>query len=1018
MPATKLTRVTCAAGFLLTEFAASNPAHPLDQSHQPEDTPTTPVTNASDREKDQVAIAPPSDPSSQAQPERFNPVESLPVTVVPAQPFSAEPQRIANTKPERLPSQDIALTPAPSLQSIRVASLKSPNPSSSTQSKTSANSQAATQTKISGQPQSSTLEKPKTSAKLVDQALDKLPSQPQVIAKTETKQKLIPSTTKTSNQAKDLGNPEERTAFKKDGSTLAISAPETITLTQNSSPTSLSSLSSLSAEPPIIQPRLGAEFTAGDGVGYSSSFTGLRGFVPLAQKPGQNITFLEGQLIVPVDNGSPGANLIVGHRIYDKKSDRIYGGYLAYDHRNTGNNGFNQLGFGAETLGETWDARFNAYFPVGKTRQLASESINNTVTAFSDPYFQSNFLAVNRTIQQQIHRQFEAAATGFDVEAGGRIAKLGKFGDLRAYGGMYYFDPPGGGGIVGGRVRLEARPTDTLQVGLALSQDNTFGTSVAFNVGITFPPSRPQRNQLKQPLLARLGDSVYRNANIVIDEQVEKRSSIIQDTRLVTNPATGQPWRFRHAIPGVGTGDGTFENPTGTVAAALTVAQPDDIVYVQPGTNPGIPAFTIPDGVQVLSTGPVQRIDTLELGDIQLPLSGAGVLPDVVGTVTLGNRTTLSGFAISPVTGPGILGNNISQAIVRDNAIANSTAQGILLNNVQGPITITDNTIQQNALEGIALNNTQGQVDLLLARNQILNNGSAATDGDGVRLEFRNSASGNATIINNTIANNSGAGGLADGVDIRLFDAATGTFNLADNAITGNQLNGIAIDLEGTAQGTFNASRNTIANNQLNGVAILESNNAQGQFNFDANTISGNQLKGFQAIFADSSRGTVNLTNSNITGNQDDGVFLQTSDQAQAIATVLNNSITNNGNYGIFTTANGTSQLRVLASGNTISGNSIAGVSINTGDNAQTAASLQSNSVTGNALGDVEVFTTAPGATACFQPLNNLVGTLTLDDSFGGPISVETGSLPTNTITTSDLTFWSGTLVPTGTCGF
>ncbi|MBF2027079.1 MAG: right-handed parallel beta-helix repeat-containing protein, partial [Oscillatoriales cyanobacterium C42_A2020_001] len=772
--------------------------------------------------------------------------------------------------------------------------------------------------------------------------------------------------------------------------------------------------------PSPISPSVGATFTTGPGIGYSSSYTGLKGFIPIQQQPGQNITFAEAQAFVDTGEGSPGANLVLGHRFYDSKSDRIYGGYLAFDHRNTGKNGFNQIGLGVETLGKSWDARLNAYLPIGDTRQLASERTNSFATALSDPFFQGNFLARNRTLLQQIDRRYEAAAAGVDVEAGGKIASLGQFGELRGYGGLYYFGAPGGEGTVGWRTRLEARPTENLQLGLALSRDNNYGTNLVFNVGVTFPINRSNRDSVREPLLARLGDSVYRNSNIVIDQQREVRQTTIQDTQLITNPTTGQPWRFRHAVPGVGTGDGTFENPTGTVAAALAVTQPDDIVYVQPGTNPGIPAFTIPDRVQVLSTGPIQRIDTVELGNFQLPLSGAGVLPSVVGTVTLGNSTTLSGFAITAANGAGIVGNNITQTTVRDNAIANTGTQGILLNNVQGQVAITDNTIQQAGAEGVSLLNNAGQVDLLLTRNQISNNGSRAADGDGVNIELRNNAGGNVTITNNTITNNQGTGGIADGVDVKLFNAANSTFNIADNAITGNQLNGVGIDLEATAQGTFTIARNNLSNNRLDGVALLLSNDARGQFNLDGNTIANNQFSGFQAVVSDRANATLNLTNNTITNNQDTGILLQTSDQAQVTATLLSNSITNNVNDGILTLTNDAALLRFFAASNIITGNGFSGISLNTFDTARTAASLQGNTITGNTFSDLDVFNLTPGTTTCLQPLNNAIGSLVLDDSNGaaGQVQVEAGSLPTNSITTSDLTFWSGTTVPAGTCGF
>ncbi len=789
-------------------------------------------------------------------------------------------------------------------------------------------------------------------------------------------------------------------------------------------------------------PRIGGSVTTGPGVGYSDSFGSIEGFVPLSQIPARNLTFLEGRLLVPIEGSGVGGNLVLGHRFYDPKSDRIYGGYVAYDHRNTGDSSFNQIGLGLETLGKTWDVRANAYLPIGETRQLAGETTSISNPSFSDPFFQQNFLGVTRTQEQRIDRRYEAALAGFDLEAGVKLAKLGETGDLKGYGGVYYYDGPGTSGTLGWRTRLEARPTDTFRLGLSLSGDEIFGTQLVLNAGVNFPGTRPRVSKkketivavpveapgcvescvppiaLKEPVAARLGEWVNRNPNIAVDEQIESQRSTLQETVFLTNPVTGQPWTFRHVNLGIGAGDGTFENPTGTVAEALAIAQPNEIVYVQPGTNPGIPAFTIPDGVQVLSTGPVQTINTVEIPTVQLPLSGAGTLPTVNGTVTLGNDTTLSGFAITAIPGPGITGTNISNVIVRDNAIANSAAEGILLNNVNGQVAVTNNTINNSSLEGFSLNNDAGQVDLTLTGNNISGNGASAADGDGVNIELRNTASGTFNVADNSITNNSGSGGIADGVDIKLFDATSGAFNIANNSITGNQLNGVSVDLESTAQGTFNLTGNTVSDNGNSGLSALFSDDAQGTFNLDGNTISNNQLKGVELIFAERTSGTANLTNNTISNNQDDGVYVQLSDAAQGTVNLSTNSITNNGRFGVYSTNNGTAQLRFLADSNIITDNAFTGLSLNTSDSANTIAAILSNTLTGGGFGDLEVFTITPSATTCLQPRNNTINSLLLDDSFGGPIRVEEGTLPTNNISNSNLTFWSGTTAPANSCSF
>jgi len=766
-----------------------------------------------------------------------------------------------------------------------------------------------------------------------------------------------------------------------------------------------------------VLPRFGGNFTTGPGVGYSSSFGSIEGFVPLSQTPGSNLTFLEGRLLLSTEDSNLGGNLVLGHRVYNAEANRVLGGYIGFDNRSTGNSSFNQVGVGFESLGESWEVRGNAYVPVGNSRQLTAEAISDLGVSASDPFFQDNFLAVTRNQQQQLNRRFEAAMTGVDLEAGVKLASLGQTGALRGYAGLYYYDAPGSDEVLGWRTRLEARPTDTLRLGLTLSNDATFGTNLVVSVGANFPGTSPRGLSQDERVLARLGESPQRNANIVVDEQVESELLTAQDTVFVTNPVTGEPWRFRHVNLGLGTGNGTVETPTATVAEALAIAQPNDIVYVQPRTASAIPAFTIPDGVQVLSTAPIQGIDTVELGNVQLPLSGAGVLPEVTGTVTLGNDTTVSGFAVNAVPGVGIVGANISNVVIRENAIANSTAEGISLNNVTGQVAITDNTINNSGREGFNLNNNSGQVELVLSGNTITDNGALAADGDGVNVELRNTASGTFDLADNIITNNSGRGGIADGVDFKLFDNASGTVNLTGNTISTNQLNGLNFDLEAATAATVNLAENTITENEAGGLDVLVSNDASGTFNLTGNTIFNNQLRGVALVFADRTAGTINLTNNTISENQDDGVFIQLSDQAQSSANFANNVIDRNANNGIFASTNGTAKLRFLSELNTITDNGSTGLSLITLDAAQTLAAIRSNILTGSNFSDLDVLTIAPSTITCLQPGNNTIGSLTLDDSVGGAIQVEAGTLPTNTITTSNTTFWSGTTVPSGTCG-
>jgi hypothetical protein len=194
------------------------------------------------------------------------------------------------------------------------------------------------------------------------------------------------------------------------------------------------------------------------------------------------------------------------------------------------------------------------------------------------------------------------------------------------------------------------------------------------------------------------------------------------------------------------------------------------------------------------------------------------------------------------------------------------------------------------------------------------------------------------------------------------------------------------------ARGTVALSNNQITNNGIYGVGVSLSNDTQGTFNITSNTIS---------------------------DNQDNGVFIQLSDKAQGTANLTNNQeIARNGTYGIFISTNQNAVLRTLIESNNSVNNALSGLSLSSFNSAKIFAGVQMNTFTGGGLSDFEAITTSPKSTICLQPRNNAIGSLVLLDSIGGLIQVEAGTLATNTISTSNLTNWSGTTVPSGTCGF
>src|SRR5919202_3141790 len=721
----------------------------------------------------------------------------------------------------------------------------------------------------------------------------------------------------------------------------AFTSPVVAQTTDTETSTPLPSSSGQASDLKVL-PRLGAGFTT-TGAGYQEPYFSLEGFAPLQQNPGSNLTFLEGKLLVFTDSNI-GANLILGKRFYRSSQNAILGGYISYDVRDTGNNLFHQIRAGFERLGDNWDLRVNGYLPVGNTREKVSESLSN-------PFFQRNFLLLNRTTQ------FEAAMAGVDVEAGARLVRLGD-GDLRGYAGVYYYSAEGSDSGFGVRGRLEAHPTDNLSLGLSVQHDPIFATKVVLSLGVNVPGTRP-RGVNKSSVLARLGESVERKAAITVDEQTKN------DTVVVTNPKTGAPFVFRHVTLGRGAGDGTFENPSGTVQDGLNLAQSGEIVYVQAGTNPGIGAFKIPDGVSVLSTAVPQSIDTVGFTALRLPLSGSGVFPVVNGTVTLGNNTTLSGFAIANATGSAIQGTSIQNVTIRDNRITNPSEQGINLTNVGGTSLIANNTITGSRLGGIfvsASGTTQQELNVNSntisdsgrqgifvqasenAQQKFTANSNTVSNsvGQAIFLQTNNNSRQDVGIANSTISrttvDSQGEGG--QGLFAQANSGAQQTLRLDSTQVSESANQGIFVSAfskvdepQSRQNVTFNST--SVWNNTREGILFQGNNNSQQTVAIASSTINGttrdSKGEGGQGLFAQANNGaqqTLQLDSTKVSGSAGQGIFVSAfskvdEPQSRQSVTLTGTSVSNSAGQGVFLQANNNSQQIVAIANGTIKGTAV-----------------------------------------------------------------------------------------------
>jgi trimeric autotransporter adhesin len=590
-----------------------------------------------------------------------------------------------------------------------------------------------------------------------------------------------------------------------------------------------------------FSPRFGLRYTT-EGAGFAG-FTSVEGFVPVFQNPGSNLTFAQGHLLLN-NNSTIGGNLVLGRRFYNQMTNRYVGGYLAYDNRNTGKNTFNQLGLGFETVGD-WEFRTNAYLPLGTSR-----AVSGATALTGNATFQGQGLQLERATP------YEAAVSGVDAEFGGRIAKIGS-GDLRGYAGLYYSAIAGGNTGIGWRTRIVARPTENIDLGLSVQNDPLFNTRALFSVGINFPGSGSTRSKVKS-------DDVLTQMAALVDRQV---TIPVQTTNVLAAPTTALGVNIQHVVLGASaTGNGNFETPYSTVASALTNASANDIIYVQSGTNPGIPAFTIKDGVSVLSSGPVQRIDTPQLANVLLP-SGSGVSPAVTGTVTMGNNTTLAGFGITVPNGTGIVASNSSNFTVRDNTIA-------------------------------------------------------AAKGIDVSLSAANT--GTANILNNSITPSAtGLGINSTGISLRAIETSQLTANVQGNTINGTPTatEGIAFRSSDDAKGTITIANNTVSNIAGSGVVLQSGDRSIDQITVSGNTINGAKINGINNLVYGSSVMATTIVGNVISNTTGIGVESDVRDTGTLKLALKSNLINNSGSLGVSSNASDTSNLSVIAESNTLTNN-------------------------------------------------------------------------------------------------
>lgn len=687
--------------------------------------------------------------------------------------------------------------------------------------------------------------------------------------------------------------------------------------------------------------RMGIGHSAGRSVGVPGSFTTIESFIPLAEEPGYSLLFMEGR--AHIDNfGDPAVNIGVGRRFVGESLPAVFGWSAYYDYRRTDyQHDLHQLGLGLELLTDSFEVRANAYLPsIGEERHAIANR------------FIGNAFHLNRA---------EVALSGADIEAGIVLPPLGPV-QAKVYGGGYFFDDSDAPEVTGWRARLEAAVTENITTGISYQRDDVFGSTVLASITLRslwevkpilqtreYPPidsfRRGEQSHITRSARDRLADPVQRLPFIV---------TAIDEGDAAINSATSTPFTFLHVVSGATGGDGSFERPYGSLGIAMADGRSGNAIVFTPAGGTFTEDVTMTAGSALWSNAVSHTLSTT-LGNVSIPFAGVGqsspLAAQIVGDVTLANRTELDGFQING----GVRGTGVSQVTVERNVIDNPGDTAILLtsldNTSSAPLVIQGNEIS-SALNGIKLVGltpapATGNVDIYATISGNTATGAGAT-GDGIAVEATASRPNgmstdfvgqfHGSITGNTV------NGFESGIRVQAAviegtttnSLASITNNVASSNFRGIQLGDPALGSDVWASITGNTANNTLAQglrvqgNSFTGVI----GSASAGNSFSDTTSNGVSPTG--GIFVqliqrsdDPTGGTFkgDVVNNTTTGNTIDGIYLEALSLA---GNVSQNTANQNGRSGIVLAMPliNTQTPAGAISNNTANGNDLDGIAI------------------------------------------------------------------------------------------
>lgn len=604
------------------------------------------------------------------------------------------------------------------------------------------------------------------------------------------------------------------------------------------------------------------------GVGYQDGYSTIGGFVPY-EFADLSVIFGTARVFVTDDDELPGVNVGVGYRHYMPEVDQFIGVNAFFDSDQTPSEfRYDQVTFGAEWVGDVFEARSNVYLPT-------SDVSNQTGVLFTGvtPFFDGNQILFEDT------GLFETPMKGVDFEVG---TTLFGYSWARGYVGTYYYNAPTEeDDPVGFRGRLFFNFTNDIATQVQVTEDSLFGTRITVGVQITFS-GRPMFTPFpRRTVLDKRYDQVFRNYRIAMGA-----SQAPVNTPAI-NPGTLLPYIVTHVDDSnVAPGTGTFEDPFTTLQSANS-----DIILVWRGnTTPATPLIggvSLINNQRLLGEGVPHTFDVLDRGTFafsDLGFDDAGDRPYVtqgaVGPVIeLANNNEVSGFNIidttvgrSAILGNGIVDFNINNVdVVGDGHAFNLTnASGIgrivdssfdiglgvnsngvsIVNTATAPLDLTiDNFATAsgglNALRIVAnASDVDATVtDFMADANRTGLNLAAAAGGE-LNVDVSDSTFTNATgvlvtegravLVNNVtgtvdlaMTNVDGSNASSNGLEVNTSAGGLFTGTIANGSFSDAGGNGILLDFNNTDENNSLVMTNTTVDNAtFDGLNALVQNNS------------------------------------------------------------------------------------------------------------------------------------------------------------------------------------------------